>query len=491
MSSPETLHIRTDFGAWLHFAGVGGSGMSALAQFHALAGGLATGSDRAFDQGERAIIRDQLAGLGIAIVPQDGRVLENPAAAGLATDRACDAVVVSTAVESQVPDIAVARRLGIPVVHRSELLSRYVQAHRTIAVTGTSGKSTVVGMVFGILRHAGLGCGLLTGGPLTELVAEGRQGNAWGVSPAADGGLPWLVIEADESDGSLVRYRPWLGAVLNLGLDHKEPAEVLDLFTTFAANTTGPMIIAAVDNLAGLRPDAARFGLQEGSSDLAGTSDISGTFATDVTLTPTGSSFLIDGVPFTLPVAGRHNVLNATAALAICREAGVPLADMAAPLARFAGVARRFQSLGTAAGVEVIDDFAHNPDKIAASLDTAAARTSGRILAVFQPHGFGPTRFLRAALVEAFASGLRRDDMIWMPEIYYGGGTVTRDISSADLIGDLQTRGRDARFVQQRQELVAKIIAAAEPGDLVLIMGARDPSLTEFARKILAGFAGR
>jgi UDP-N-acetylmuramate-alanine ligase len=175
------------------------------------------------------------------------------------------------------------------------------------------------------------------------------------------------------------------------------------------------------------------------------------------------------------------------AALAACRETGIELADMVEPLARFKGVARRFNRVGTAGEVTVIDDFAHNPDKIAAALETAHGRSGpGRVLAFFQPHGFGPTRFLRTALVETFRSSLNEDDILWLPEIYYAGGTVTRDISSGDLVAEIGAGGRDARFVPDRADIPAAITAEARPGDMVLVMGARDPSLTDFCREILA-----
>jgi len=194
-------------------------------------------------------------------------------------------------------------------------------------------------------------------------------------------------------------------------------------------------------------------------------------------------------VPLRLQVPGAFNVLNATAAVAIAGAVGVAVAETVAPLAAFTGVSRRFQSVGTAGQVEVIDDFAHNPDKIAAALAAARTRTTGRILAVFQPHGFGPTRFLRAALIETFAENLRPQDVLWMPEIFFAGGTATRDISAADLTEAIAARGRDARFVTARDGLPKAIAAEARAGDLVLVMGARDPSLTTFCRTIVAALA--
>ncbi len=461
-----------DSAAWLHFIGAAGSGMSALVQFHALRGGRVTGSDRAFDRGRQSQTRAQLEKLGVEILPQDGAFLHH------VPDRRPDAVIASTAIESAVPDLEAARNAGVPILHRSELLARYVAAHRTIAITGTSGKSTVTAMVFHLLRAGGWEPGLLTGGALTGLIAEGHIGNAWAAG-ARDDGPPWLVIEADESDGSLVRYEPWIGAALNLGLDHKEPAVILEMFRTFAQRTKGPYLVGQDTELEELRRDDFVFGIGGDSG--------CGWCAHEVRLRPEGSSFSLHGVQFELPLAGRYNVLNATAALALAHAAGLSLETMRAPLAGFQGVSRRFQELGSARGVSVIDDFAHNPDKIAAAMRAARLRLTdqGRLLAFFQPHGFGPTRFLREALVETFTSEMAEHDVLWLPEIFFAGGTVTRDLSSADLVADVRAGGRDARFAAERSNLPRLIADEARTGDLVLVMGARDPSLTGFGREIL------
>lgn len=438
--------------------------MSALAQYHVLTGGRATGSDRAFDQGGRQRSRDLLARMGVEIVPQDGSCLAS----------GCDGVVVSTAVENQVPDVQTAHRLGVPILHRSELLARHVAGHRTIAVTGTSGKSTVTALVFTILRGAGRDPSLLTGGNLVDLIAAGHPGNAW------VGGSDLLVIEADESDGSLVHYEPWAGVLLNLRLDHKELTELSRLFATFHQRTRGPFIVGEDENLAPFAEDAAVFGL---GPDCAVRGE-------HLTLAKDESFFTVAGVGFELPLPGPHNVINALAAIAACQALGVSLEAMKVPLSTFGGVSRRFQSIGEAGGVEIIDDFAHNPDKIGAALDTARSRLdpgrSGRILAIFQPHGFGPTRFLRDALIEAFATHLDRRDQLWLPEIYYAGGTVTRNVSSRDIVAAVVERGIPAHFHDRREEIVPAVTATARPGDVILVMGARDPSLTDFCHDILA-----
>jgi UDP-N-acetylmuramate-alanine ligase len=441
-----------------HYAGLAGSGMSGLAQFQVMTGGHASGSDRAFDRGERASLKAQLESLGITVMPQDG--------SGLGPD--CAALVVSTAVEEQVPDFAVAKAKDIPIIHRSELLAYFVASNRSVAVTGTSGKSTVTAMVFDILRGAGRDPSVITGGDLPDLVAQGLPGNALA------GRSDLLVVEADESDGSLVRYAPSVGVILNLQRDHKEMAEVAAMFATLRARVREALVVGDNENLDAFAGGALRFGF-------SARADVRGQ---DVELRPASSRFRVEDVAFELPVAGAHNVANALAAIAACRTLDVTLADMAAPLACFRGIGRRFQTVGKARGVEVVDDFAHNAEKIAAAIKTAHLRAA-RVLAIYQPHGYGPTRFLRRDFVATFSRELEPEDRLWMLEVFYAGGTATRDFSSADIVAEIASLGTNAEFAPTRERLVARIAEEARPGDLVLVMGARDPSLTELARAIL------
>ena len=219
------------------------------------------------------------------------------------------------------------------------------------------------------------------------------------------------MVEADESDGSVVNYHPAVGVILNLQRDHKEEDEVAAMFAAFRAQAREGFVVGEAANLAPFAPGAAVFGFGAGA----------GVRARDVREGAFGSSFRVDQVGFRLAVPGRHNVANALAAIAACRAFGVPLAAMAGPLAGFQGVARRFQSLGSARGVEVVDDFGHNPAKIAASLRTAHRR-GRRLLAVFQPHGYGPLRFMRDELVAAFAAELEPQDRLWLLDVFYAGG---------------------------------------------------------------------
>jgi UDP-N-acetylmuramate--alanine ligase len=442
-----------------HYAGLAGSGMSALAQFQAMTGGRASGSDRAFDRGERAGLRSELEALGIAVFPQDG--------GGVGPD--CAALVVSTAVEDHVPDVAKARELGIPVVHRSELLAHFVATHRSIAITGTSGKSTVTAMIFEILRGASLDPSVITGGDLPMLQAQGLPGNAFA------GSSDLLVVEADESDGTLVRYAPAVGVILNLQRDHRETAEVAAMFAALRARTREALVVGDAENLDRFAGSAIRFGFGE-RADIRGE---------EVELDAASSHFRVEDVAFMLPIPGAHNVANALAAIAAAEVIGVELADMAEPLAAFRGIGRRFQTIGKVRGIEVVDDFAHNAEKIAAAIRTARLRAK-RVLAIYQPHGYGPTRFLRHDFVRTFTNELEPHDRLWMLEVFYAGGTATRDFSAADIVAEIAEKGAHAEFAPSRQWLVARIAEEAQAGDLVLVMGARDPSLTELARAIIA-----
>jgi UDP-N-acetylmuramate--alanine ligase len=247
------------------------------------------------------------------------------------------------------------------------------------------------------------------------------------------------------------------------------------MFAVLRARSREALVVGEDENLDALAGGALRFGFGP-RADIRGHG---------VELGPSGSRFRVEQVRFGLPVPGRHNVANALAAIAACRALDVPLADMVAPLGSFQGVGRRFQTVGKARGVTVVDDFAHNADKITAALATAKLNAP-RVLAVYQPHGYGPTRFLRRDFVDTFSRELRTDDRLWMLEVFYAGGTASRDFSAADIVSEIAERGTKAEFAPSRGSLATRIAAEAKAGDLVLVMGARDPSLTDFARQIVA-----
>jgi UDP-N-acetylmuramate--L-alanine ligase len=431
--------------------------MSALAQFQAMKGGRVSGSDRGLAPGSDNPWFDWFGRLDISCHPQD--------CSGV--DKSVDALVVSTAVESDNPDILRAKELGIPIFHRSQVLAEWVASSRCIAVAGTSGKSTVTAMIFEILSQAGLGPSVITGGNLISLQERGFAGNAF----AGESDL--LVVEADESDGTLAEYRPEVGLLLNIEKDHKEIAELQALFRKFHDQSRYRVVNAAAPLFAELAQNAVTFGGK-------------GNFRADqVRLLPDHSRFLVNGVDFELPAPGMHNVENALASIAACFCLDVNVRDMAQALREFKGVARRFQLLGGKNGVEVVDDYAHNPAKLEAAIAAAHLRAK-RVAAIFQPHGYGPTRFLKNEFIAALDRALAPGDLLFMPEIYYAGGTVTRDISSEDIVNALKEKGKQAAFFSNREGLIPAVAAEVKPGDLVLLMGARDPTLTDFGKRLLS-----
>lgn len=441
----------------VHFTGVAGSGMSALAQLRALSGDIVTGSDRLADRDLLGPLRPRLEAAGISFFRQDGSGLEAGA----------DRLVVSTAIEKDNPDLLRARELGLPVVHRADELCALAAGRRCLAVAGTSGKSTVTAMAFHILETAGLSPGLACGAELPSLRRRGLAGNAW------LGSSDLLVIEADESDGTLTRYEPEVGVLLNLSKDHKELAELAALFGVFRDRSRRLVVNADAPGLSELVHGALTFGFSSGKLRGRG-----------LELDASGCRFTLEGISFDLPVPGRHNAENALAAASSCRELGVVFHDAARALSSYEGIGRRFELLGQARGVEVIDDYAHNPEKVRAAI--AAARLRGkRLLAVFQLHGFAPARFLKDEFLEAFTQALGSEDLLWLPDIYYAGGTAAKDVSAADYAGELAACGKKVRHVPMREEIVAEIAAQARAGDIVLVMGARDPSLGDFAASIL------
>ncbi|HEX2613717.1 MAG TPA: Mur ligase family protein [Fibrobacteria bacterium] len=471
-----------------HFSGLAGGGMSALAWYLRLSGRAASGSDRAFDKGDAAVAatRAAMEHAGIRVTPQDG--------SGLTTDTT--ALVVSTAIEGDSPEIKRAKELGVPVLHRSELLALLSEEKKTIAVAGTSGKSTVTGMIWQILDAASpqseSAPSLITGANLPSLTEKGLPGNAFA------GGGDWLVIEADESDGSLVRYRPEIAVLLNIEKDHQEIDALMPLFATFRERSKKAAVNARDARCVSLR--------QKGDTEFdpnEAMMSAGGFIVEDVSFGDWDSTFRWRGVSFRVPVPGRHNVENALAALAVATIVGVKPEDAARGLAAFKGVERRYVRVGEANGITVVDDFAHNPAKVRAALETGARlarKSGGRLLALFHPHGFAPMKLVGRDIMEEAAHALGPKDSLYVPPIYYAGGTADQSISSKDLVAHLNAQsGVAGRVAEQpagiapesKDAALAAVTAAARPGDVILSMGARDPALGDFAKRLLAALETR
>ena len=447
----------------IFFIGVAGTGMSAIAQWLAGEGKTVSGSDRYFKAAEYNETKEKLETAGIQCFLQDGSGITE----------ATELIVVSTAIEDTVFEVQKAKQLNIPIIKRSELLALIAKSKRTIAVGGTSGKSTTTAMLFNILEFAGLQPGIISGAGLTSIIKEGKIGNA------KTGKGEWLVIEADESDGSIVQYEPEVGLLLNVDKDHKEIDVLMDIFATFKKNTKQLFVVNHSHPLAKQLSQNIQHDFSTDADTAAGFT------ATDFKQTGLITYFKINSVEFKLNQVGKHNMENALAATAVASQLGVDLTVCAQALQHYEGIYRRHQVLGNKNGVWLIDDYAHNPAKCAASIE-ACKYIAPKVIAWFQPHGYTPTKFLRNDFVQEIAAVLRPEDEIWMSEIFYAGGTAVKDISANDLINDLKALGKSAFFVEHR----ADFFAAASPhftGDCVLLlMGARDPSLEQFAQKVWA-----
>lgn len=442
----------------IHFSGIGGVGMSALAQVAAMEGRPVSGSDRDFDRGRNLGVKAALEKLGVKIYPQDGSGITSQTAE----------LALSTAIEDTNPEVVAAKAGGVKISHRSELLASYVNSFDTIAVAGTSGKSTAAAMAFAVLEAGGLSPSIITGGALGALKERGLIGNAW------RGKGKVLVVEADESDGTIIRYKAKTGVLLNISKDHKEVTELNKIFREFAGNCGRTLVNADDKPARELLPGAELFGFDAGNWKV-----------TEIKAGPFSSEFKVNGVPFRLPAPGLYNIENALAACAAGAAYGVKLSDAAAGLAGFRGVERRFVLVGEKKGVTVVDDYAHNPAKIAAVLKALHQAPGRRLLVVYQPHGFAPTRLLKNELIESFAAGLADNDMLLMPEIYYAGGTVNKNISSKDIADAVAAKGHKTAFYENRSEIPGVLARLAAPGDIVAVLGARDATLADFARQLL------
>lgn len=443
------------------FIGIAGTGMSALAQYLKGLGKQVSGSDRYFIADSENDTRNKLEAEGILCFQQNGE--------GITKDT--QLVVASTAVEDTVPEVQRARQLHIPVIKRSELLALIAETRKTIAIGGTSGKSTTSAMLFDILRYAGMDPGIISGAGLISLIKEGKIGNA------ATGTGEWLVIEADESDGSIIQYKPEIGVVLNIDKDHKEIDVLMDIFDVFKKNTKTNFVVNRS------HPLAAKLSTDEDSDFSADTGIPAGYLAANFQQTGLHIRFTVNGTPFEMQVVGKHNMENALAAAAVAAQIGVPLPTSAAALKQYEGIYRRHQVLGQKNGVWLIDDYAHNPAKCAASI-RACQPIAPKVIAWFQPHGYGPTRFLRHDFVQEIAAALRPSDEIWMSEIFYAGGTAEKNISANDLIQDLKEESVNAFFVEDRQQLLSTVRSHLVEDCVLLLMGARDPSLENFAQQV-------
>ncbi len=442
------------------FIGVAGVGMSAIAQYLKGIGKEVSGSDRYFHPGEYNKTKEQLEAEGINCFLQDGTGIKE----------STDLIVVSTAIEDTVYEVKKAKELGIRIVKRSELLSIIAKSKKTIAVAGTSGKSTTSAMLYQILSDAQLDPSIISGAGLTSIIKQGKIGNA------AVGKGEWLIIEADESDGSVVQYEPEIGLLLNIDKDHQEIDELIELFTIFKNNTKSLFVVNQSNTIAETLSANVKndFGFEDQSAGYSAEN-----FKQDVL----SLTFEVLDQKFQMNSLGQHSVENATAAIAVANQIGIDLKTCADSLATYEGIYRRHQILGQKNGVWVIDDYAHNPAKCAASIK-ACQPLAEKVIAWFQPHGYKPTRFLKDDFIQEIADSLRPQDEIWMSEIFYAGGTAVKDISANELVEGIKAMGKNAHFVEDRNNLLEALKPELKEGTVLLLMGARDPSLENFCKEL-------
>jgi len=468
MPTPDELFARPFF-----FCGIGGSGMLPLAQILKGRGATVAGSDRSRDQGRTPEKFAALEQQGFALYPQDGSGISSPE----------QILVASAAIEDTVPEVQRAKEFECLRLSRAELNSiLFNTSGAGLAVAGTSGKSTVTGMLGWILQACGREPTIMNGAVMKNFVSPERP-----YASAVVGGQALYVSEVDESDGSIALYRPAVGVLLNVSLDHKSMDELRQLFGDYLERSRIAVIDADDPEALALLPRAKEvitFGIDQDKAQI-------GVVGGSIAEGPVRQAALVvdrhDGSEHALRLnlPGRHNLSNALAAIAGAAAAGIPVAKAVEAQGSFAGLARRFDIVGTSpSGITVIDDFGHNPEKCAATLRTLKAHP-GRVIAFFQPHGYGPLRQMGDELAETFARDLGDDDITILCDPVYFGGTVDRSVGSERIIRLIELAGGRAEYIPSREDVATFIAERALPGDRVVVMGARDDTLSEFARALL------
>ena len=413
-------------------------GMSAVAQALLDCGVLVSGSDRLLDSGDTTDTLNRLRAQGVVLYSQDGSGVVG-----------AERVVVSSAIEPDNADFEAANRLAVPMVHRSTQLAELAAGRRLLAVTGTCGKSTVTALLGWLLQEAGLDPVVINGAGVVGWDVDGR------VASVRRGTGEWLVIEADESDRSLLVFEPEHAIITNASADHFGRDEAVALFSRFRERVTGIVI----DGVGGTAAPAAAVSMEW------------------------GGSFVFDDTRVTVPLPGMHNVWNAWHAVRLAAAIGVSTDCLAAGLASFRGIERRLQRIGCCAGAVVVDDYAHNPEKLAAAWTTLTAAFD-RVAAVMRPHGYGPLRKMMDDLVAMFTRVMRPTDRLFIQPVYDMGGTADRSVGSDTLVVRLTAQGVSVQAVPTLEAAEAALRASASPGTVLVTFGARDPGLPRLAARL-------
>ena len=442
----------------IHFVGIGGIGMSGIAEVLMTLGYAVQGSDA-----KKSKITDRLEKLGATIF--EGQRAENIGEAGV--------VVISTAIRKGNPELEEARRRGLPVVRRAEMLAELMRMRSNIAVAGTHGKTTTTTMVATLLDAGGFDPTVINGGVI----------HAYGSNARAGAG-EWMVVEADESDGSFNRLPATIAIVTNIDPEHMEHWGSFDAlrkgFTDFVSNipfyglavccTDHPEVQSLVGRVTDRRVVTFGFNAQADVRALNLRYE-DGVAHFDVALQGErgdgGEVPVIEGC--TLPMPGDHNVSNALSAVAVARHLGMKKDEIRAALAKFGGVGRRFTKVGEVNGVTIIDDYGHHPVEIAAVLKAARQSTKGRVIAIHQPHRYSRL----SSLFDDFCTCFNEADVVAIAEVYSAGEDPIPGASRDDLVAGLIAHGhRHARAVMNEDDLARLVREQARPGDMVVCLGA-------------------
>ena len=420
-----------------HLLGIGGVGMSALAQALIDAGRAVTGADRLVDQGGTTPVLAALERQGVCLFPETGEGISPE------TSR----VIVSTAIEDSNPGLMRARELGVPVVHRAVALASALEGRRLVAVAGTCGKSTVTAMLGHLLAQCGF----------DPVVVNGAQIAGWDMGGTRVGSVrsgkgEYAVAEVDESDKSLSAFKPYAAIVTNASADHYSEEEMNEVFDAFIKDVPGPVV-------------DGRF-ILKGIESIKGFKNL--------------RAFRILELADKCPLPGAHNRANAILAISMALALGVPEDRLAEALASFPGVERRLQLVGYCGSAAVYDDYAHNPEKLAAMWRTLADVFPKGIAAVWRPHGYGPLRKMLDALAEMFAQVKRPQDTLLLLPVYDAGGTADRSVNSDALVARV-SGAREVKDLKEAEEVLRQLAPAV---GAIVTVGARDPGLPVLARRL-------
>lgn len=465
----------------LHFTGIGGIGMSGLAQMLKSLDFQITGSDRAYKSDENTRIISPLKKQGIKIFPQNGSFAE---------EAKPDAIIFSSAIEEDNPDFLAASEYKIPKYHRSEALRDAMKLIssakkiKTVAVAGSCGKTTVTSWLGETLDLSGKDPSILSGGLISRYISEKNAGNF------KAGSGEYFIFEADESDKSLLNYSPDYALIMNLSNDHYEMSELLNLFRKFAGKIkTGAVIQKEALDIIG-KKYFADLNYTSFSSNPKSDADFiltdSKSFSSNMQFVITVNSDKI----FNIPLPGKHNAENALGIFAFLSLSNFGYNDFYSNISDFKGVWRRFNIHGrTENGTVVIDDYAHNPEKIISAYRGLLNITSGKVLVIFQPHGYKPLSFMQNELFEKIENTFKDDSLLAMLPVFYAGGTTSFKPKSETVIKKFRKNSVSPEkylLFENRRSAEKFILEKMSTNDSILVCGARDNSLSDWCGKIVS-----